>query len=48
MAEILALTAFMLAASLILLLLTDSDDDNGGGGLREPVLIPIPVRDQRR
>jgi hypothetical protein len=48
MAEILALTAFMLAASLILLLLADSDDDNGGGGLREPVLIPIPVRDQRR
>jgi len=47
MAEILALTAFMLAASLILLLLADSDDDNGGGGLREPVLIPIPVRDQR-
>ena len=48
MAEILALTAFMVAASLILLLLADSDDDNGGGGLREPVLIPIPVRDQRR
>ena len=48
MAEILALTAFMLAVSLILLLLADSDDDNGGGGLREPVLIPIPVRDQRR
>ena len=48
MAEFLALTAFMLAAGLIALLLADSDDDNGGGGLREPVLIPIPVRDQRR
>ena len=48
MAEILALTALILAGSLILLLLADSDDDNGGGGLREPVLIPIPVRDQRR
>ena len=48
MAEILALTALILAGSLILLLLADSDDDNGGGGLREPVLIPIPIRDQRR
>ena len=48
MAEFLALTAFMLAAGLIALLLADSDDDNGGGGLREPVLIPIPVRDQHR
>ena len=48
MAEILALTALILAGSLILLLLADSDDDNGGGGLREPVLIPTPIRDQRR
>ena len=48
MAEILALTALILAGSLILLLLADSDDDNDGGGLREPVLIPIPIRDQRR
>jgi hypothetical protein len=28
--------------------LQDSDDDNSGGGLREPVLIPVRVRDQQR
>ena len=48
MAEPLTLVAVLMAASLLLLLLADSDDDNGGGGLREPVLIPIRVRDQRR
>ena len=48
MAEPIALVALLLVASLLLWLLADSDDDNGGGGLREPVLIPIPVRDQRR
>jgi len=48
MAEPLTLVAILIAASLLLWLLADSDDDNGGGGLREPVLIPIRVRDQRR
>ena len=48
MAEPLTLVAVLIAASLLLWLLADSDDDNGGGGLREPVLIPIRVRDQRR
>ena len=48
MAEPLTLVAVLMAASLLLWLLADSDDDNGGGGLREPVLIPIRVRDQRR
>ena len=48
MAEPITLVALLLMASLLLWLLADSDDDNGGGGLREPVLIPIPVRDQRR
>ena len=47
MAEPITLVALLLVASLLLWLLADSDDDNGGGGLREPVLIPIPVRDQR-
>ena len=28
--------------------LADSDDDNGGGGLRQPVLVPIPVRHHQR
>ena len=48
MAEPLTLVAVLMAASLLLWLLADSDDDNGGGGLREPVLIPIRVRDQQR
>ena len=47
MAEPLALVVLVLAASLLIWLLADSDDDNSGGGLREPVLIPIPVRHQR-
>ena len=46
MAEPITLAAFLIAASLLLWLLADSDDDNGGGGLRQPVLIPIRVRDQ--
>ena len=48
MAEPLTLVAVLIAASLLLWLLADSDDDNGGGGLREPILIPIRVRDQQR
>lgn len=48
MAESFALLSFLLLTSLLIWLLVDSDDDNGGGGLREPVLIPIPVREQRR
>lgn len=48
MAEPITLALLLLVLSLLLLLLQDSDDDNSGGGLRQPVLIPIPVRDQRR
>ena len=48
MAEPIPLVALLLVTSLLLWLLANSDDDNSGGGLREPVLIPIPVRDQRR
>ena len=48
MAEPITLVALLLVASLLLWLLVDSDDDNGDGGLREPLLIPIPIRDQRR
>jgi hypothetical protein len=48
MAEPITLVALLLVTSLLLWLLANSDDDNSGGGLREPVLIPIPVRDQRR
>ena len=47
MAEPLTLVALLVIVSL-LLLLQDSDDDNSGGGLRQPVLIPVRVRDQQR
>ncbi len=47
MAEPLTLVALLMIVSL-LLLLQDSDDDNSGGGLRQPVMIPIRVRDQQR
>ena len=46
MAEPLTLVALLVIVSL-LLLLQDSDDDNSGGGLRQPVLIPVPVREQQ-
>ena len=48
MAEPITLVAFLIAASFLLWLLADSDDDNSGGGLRQPVLVPIRVRDQDR
>ena len=47
MAEPLTLVALLVIISL-LLLLQDSDDDNSGGGLRQPVLIPVRVREQQR
>ena len=47
MAEPLTLVALLMIVSL-LLLLQDSDDDNSGGGLRQPVLIPVRVREQQR
>ena len=47
MAEPITLVTLLVVVSL-LLLLQDSDDDNSGGGLREPVLIPVRVRDQQR
>ena len=46
MAEPITLLALLVIVCL-LLLLQDSDDDNSGGGLREPVLIPVRVRDQQ-
>ena len=47
MAEPITLVTLLVIVSL-LLLLQDSDDDNSGGGLKEPVLIPVRVRDQQR
>ena len=46
MAEPLTLVTLLVIVSL-LLLLQDSDDDNSGGGLRQPVLIPVRVREQQ-
>ena len=46
MAEPLTLVALHVIVSL--LLLQDSDDDNSGGVLRQPVLIPVRVREQQR
>ena len=48
MVEPLLLGTVFVLASLLLWLLADSDDDNGGGGLRQPVLVPIPVRHHQR
>ena len=47
MSEPITLLALLVIVGL-LLLLQASDDDNSGGGLREPVLIPVRVRDQQR
>lgn len=48
MVEPLLLGTVLVLASLLLWLLADSDDDNGGGGLRQPALVPIPVRHHQR
>ena len=44
MVEPFVLVSLLLITSFLLWLLADSDDDNSGGGLRQPVLVPIPVR----
>ena len=48
MLEVLAAGGLVTALGLAFLLLLDSDDDNGGGGLRQPALVPIPVRHHQR
>ena len=48
MAEPITLATVLFIASLLLWLMADSDDDNGGGGLRQPVLVPVRVRDHQR
>ncbi|MED5320136.1 MAG: hypothetical protein VYC94_00995 [Cyanobacteriota bacterium] len=48
MVEPLLLGTVFVLASLLLWLLAGSDDDNGGDGLRQPVLVPIPVRHHQR
>ena len=48
MVEPLLLGTVFVLASLLLWLLANSDDDNRGGGLRQPALVPIPVRHLQR
>ena len=48
MVEPLLLGTVFVLTSLLLWLMANSDDDNGGGGLRQPVLVPIPVRHNQR
>ncbi len=49
MLELLAgISVFAIICMLAFLLIAGSDDDNSGGGLMEPVLQPIPTRDQNR
>ena len=48
MAEPITFAAVLFVASLLLWLIADSDDDNGGGGLRQPVMVPVRVRDHQR
>ena len=40
-------TVFLLVGSA-LWIVANSDDDDRSGGLRQPVLVPIPVRSQYR
>ena len=37
-----------LLIGLALWMVADSDDDDRSGGLRQPVLVPVPVRSQYR
>ena len=48
MVELSLLGTVFLLAGLLLWLSADSDDDDSSGGLHQPVLVPVPVRHQRR
>ena len=48
MLELPLLGTVFLILGLALWMGTDSDDDDRSGGLRQPVLVPIPVRQQYR
>ena len=42
------ISLFVALLIVAFLLIAGSDDDNSGGGLMEPVLQPIPIREQNR
>ena len=48
MLELSLLGTVFLILGLALWMGADSDDDDRSGGLRQPVLVPIPVRQQYR
>ena len=48
MLELSLLGTVFLIVGLALWMVADSDDDDRSGGLRQPVLVPIPVRSQDR
>jgi hypothetical protein len=48
MLELSLLGTVFLIVGLALWMGADSDDDDRSGGLRQPVLVPIPVRQQYR
>ena len=48
MLELSLLGTVFLIVGLALWMVADSDDDDRSGGLRQPVLVPIPVRQQYR
>ena len=48
MLELSLLGSVFLLIGLALWMVADSDDDDRSGGLRQPVLVPAPVRSQYR
>ena len=48
MLELSLLGSVFLLIGLALWMVADSDDDDRSGRLRQPVLVPVPVRSQYR
>ena len=48
MLELSLLGSVFLLVGIALWMVADSDDDDRSGGLREPALVPVPVRSQLR
>ena len=48
MLELSLLGTVFLLVGIALWMVADSDDDDRSGGLRQPVLVPVPVRSQYR
>ena len=48
MLELSLLGTVFLLVGIALWMVADSDDDDRSGGLRQPALVPVPVRSQYR